>query len=104
MEIKFFDRTVEAFVEKLEGYTYAKTLRTLDLLEQFGNLLRMPHGKNIGHGLFELRVQGRQEVRILYAFSGKAIILLVGFFKKTQRIPRQWIDLAKKRLSSLDFK
>ena len=62
VEIIFFDPKLEDFVAGLERPTLAKTLRALDLLEQFGNELGMPHSKKIGSGLFELRVRGRHEV------------------------------------------
>jgi len=97
MDIKFCDHSIEDFIVKLDKPTLAKALRTLDLLEQFGNNLSMPHCKKIDHGLFELRVRGKQEVRIFYTFYKKTIILLTGFIKKSQRIPRQWINLAKRQ-------
>ncbi|MFA5792579.1 MAG: type II toxin-antitoxin system RelE/ParE family toxin [Candidatus Gracilibacteria bacterium] len=59
---------VEKFILKLEKPTIAKVLRTVDLLEKFGNDLGMPHSKKIRHNLFELRVRGGQEVRI-FAFK-----------------------------------
>lgn len=102
MEIRFFDQTIEDFITRLEKPVLAKTLRTLDLLEQFGNRLGMPHSKKIGLSLFELRVRSKQEIRIFYTFSGGAIILLLGFIKKSQQTPKRCIDLAKKRLNSID--
>lgn len=103
MEIRFFDQTIEDFITRLEKPILAKTLRTLDLLEQFGNHLGMPHRKKMGSNLFELRVRGKQEIRIFYTFNKKVIILLFGFIKKSQRTPKRCIDLAKKRLNSLDY-
>jgi phage-related protein len=103
ISIKFFNQNLEDFIARLETATLSKTLRTLDLLERFGNQLGMPHGKKIDDGLFELRVRGKREVRILYAFhKGKVIILLHAFIKKSQKIPRQHIALARRRLNSLD--
>jgi phage-related protein len=101
VEIIFFDPNLEDFIEGLERPTLAKILRTLDLLEQFGNGLGMPHSKKIGQNLFELRIRGKQEIRIFYTFRKNTIVLLSGFVKKSQRIPRQWILLAKRRLDSL---
>jgi hypothetical protein len=101
MEILFFDQDIEDFVGGLERQTLAKTLRTLDLLKKFGNSLGMPHSKKIGRNLFELRVRGKHEIRIIYTFHNKSIVLLLGFIRKNQRIPRHWIVLARKRLDSL---
>lgn len=69
MKIQIFDNTLEKFILSLEKITIAKVLRTIDLLEQFGFKLGPPHTKKIAHNLFELRIRGRQEVRIFYTFS-----------------------------------
>lgn len=63
MEIRI-GHTIEKFIEFLEKPTIAKVLRTIDLLEDFGPQLGMPHSKKIEDGLFELRIRGKQEVRI----------------------------------------
>ncbi|MFH1611478.1 MAG: type II toxin-antitoxin system RelE/ParE family toxin [Patescibacteria group bacterium] len=70
MQIFFYNKEVERFIEKLEKQTIGKVLRLLDLLEKFGNDLNMPYSKCIGGGLFELRVRGIQEVRF-YTLSEK---------------------------------
>lgn len=59
MEVIFFDEAVEIFLTKLEKPTIAKVLRTVDLLERFGNQLGMPHSKSVGRNLFELRIRGQ---------------------------------------------
>jgi phage-related protein len=103
MQIQFFNQGIEEFIAGLDKSTLAKTLRTLDLLEKFGNNLGMPHSKKIGDSLFELRVRGKKELRVLYTFrKGRIIILLHAFIKKTQRIEGKHLALAKERLKSLD--
>lgn len=102
MEIKFFNTDIEEFINKLDAQTTAKTLRTLDLLETFSNKLGMPHSKKIETHLYELRIRGTKEVRIIYCFHKNAIILLHAFIKKTQKLPQRTIELAKNRLNSLD--
>ena len=102
MTIKFFDSSVEHFIESLEKPAFAKVIRMLNLLQQFGNKLGMPHSKKINTSLFELRVRGQHEVRILYTFYKDTAILLHGFIKKSQRIPPREIATAKTRLRTLD--
>jgi len=82
----------------LEKPIIAKTLRTIDLLEQFGNKLVFPHSKKITGNLFELRVRGMQEIRVIYAFHNDAAIILRAFKKKTMRIPKREIEVAEQRL------
>ena len=102
-EIIFYDTNegkcpVEAFLESLSPILQAKALRTIDLLEQNGPLLREPYSKMIGDGLLELRVkQGNDIVRLLYFFIiGKKIIITNGFTKKTNKTPVSEIELAKR--------
>lgn len=102
MEIQIQDN-VENFIKELPELTAAKVLRTIDLLEKFGNELRYPHTKKIKNNLFELRIRGQQEVRIFYAFHKKEIVLLHGFIKKSQKIPKHELEYATKRLKDLDL-
>lgn len=102
MDIKFYDQCIEDFIASLDNPTIAKTLRTLDLLEKFGSKLGMPHSKKIDTNLFELRMRGKREIRIIYCFRKNSIIILHAFIKKTQKVPKKHIDLAKKRANSVD--
>lgn len=102
MEIKFFDSSIEKFIESLEPGTVAKVLRSIDLLEEFGWKLDMPHSKKISKNLFELRTRGVGEVRIFYTFRKTSTILLHGFSKKSQKTPQKEIRTATKKLLALD--
>ncbi|MBU1152292.1 type II toxin-antitoxin system RelE/ParE family toxin [Patescibacteria group bacterium] len=101
MKIKFFSEELEKFIVSLEKPAIARVLRTLDLLERFGNELGMPHSKKICPYLFELRVRGKQEIRIIYCFHKNVIILLHAFIKKSQKIPLSELKLARRRLKSI---
>jgi len=102
MEVIFFDEKIEIFLTTLEKQTIAKALRTIDLLECFGNQLGMPHSKNIDRKLFELRIRGRQEIRLIYTFHNNRAVILHGFVKKSQTIPKKDLDAAQQKLQSLD--
>jgi len=103
MKIIFFTKKIEHFIINLEKPIIAKILRTLDLLEKFGNKLGMPHSKKIDNDLFELRICGKKEIRIIYCFCNDTIILLHAFVKKTQKLSKKDVFLAKCRLKSIDF-
>lgn len=92
---------VNEFIVSLEESAIAKLLRTIDLLEKFGNQLQLPHSKSIGHGLFELRIHGRKEIRIFYGYHKKRAILLYGFIKKTPQIPRKELNIAQSKLKDI---
>lgn len=102
MRVQFFNDDIERFIRGLQKPTIAKVLRTLDLLEVLGNRLGMPHSKAIGGEIFELRVRGEQEVRFMYGFFRSGVIILHGFVKKSSRIPRNDVFVAKSRKSLLD--
>ena len=103
MEIRFFDKDLEIFISSLEKNTLAKLLRTIDLLEQFGFNLTLPHSKKIDNNLFELRIRGVLEVRIFYTFHRSVIVLLCGFVKKTQKIPKKHLDKVRRKLNECKF-
>lgn len=90
---------VEQFILGLDNKMQAKVFRLLNLLEEFGNQLSEPHSKHLEEGIYELRIkQSSNTTRVLYFFfAGKRIILTNGFVKKTQKTPRNEIELAKRR-------
>ena len=100
MKIILADPVAE-FIERLEKPTIAKVLRTLDLLEEFGADLGMPHSRAMGEGVFELRARGKQDIRLFYAFRGGAAHIVHGFMKKTPATPRHVLVLVKKRLDQI---
>ena len=102
-EITFYDTDdgkcpVQDFLDSLEAKLLAKTLRTIDLLETNGPLLREPYSKYLEDGIFELRTkQGSDIARVLYFFViGQRVVLTNGFIKKTQKTPIGEKNLAKK--------
>lgn len=101
MEVRILDSDLEKFIKSLEKPTIAKVLRIIDLLELFGNKLNMPHSKKVTGHLFELRIRGVQEVRILYVFNKEEAVLLNGFIKKSSRIPKKEISIALGKLNRL---
>ena len=80
----------QELLDSLEPKLLAKTLRTIDLLEMNGPLLREPYSKPLENGIFELRTkQGSDITRVLYFFIvGKKAVLTNGFIKKSQKTPK----------------
>jgi len=95
------ERPVAEFIKNQQPQAIAKIAHLIDLLEIHRNLLGMPHAKRLEQNLYELRVKGKEEIRIIYGFVGKTIYLLSGFKKQKQRTPRKEIETARKRLISL---
>lgn len=95
-------KPVEEFIDKLDEGTKSKVLRILELLEEYGPALRMPYSKKISSNLFELRVRGKIEIRIFYAFKQNLIYPLHAFVKKTQTTPRRELETALQILKLLN--
>lgn len=105
-EVIFFEtprgeKIVKEFIKSFDEKTVSKIGREIDLLEKHGPFLGMPHSKKLAKDLYELRVRGRQEVRIIYGFINKTIYLLHAFLKKTQKTPPKEINTAGGRFKGL---
>jgi phage-related protein len=88
---------VQEFLLGLDKKTYVRFLKSFDLLKERNVQAREPLVKHIEGKLWELR---EEIYRIIYVFfTGKRIVLLHGFTKKTQKTPRREIELALKYLS-----
>ncbi len=96
------DRTpVEDFILSLSDSTIAKIFSRFELLELLGPDLGMPNVKRIVGTLYELRIRGREEVRLLFAISKTNIYVVHGFKKKKDRIPLKEIKIAQSRLTQI---
>lgn len=95
------EKPVEEFIKSQQQKTKSKISQAVDLLEEYGLVLTMPHVRKLTRKIFELRVRGQEEIRILFAASGKNIYLLHGFKKKTQKTPPKEIEIAQKRFETI---
>ena len=68
-----------------------------------GSNLGLPHTKSLNDGLFELRLKSKEGIsRVFYCTKvGKNIVMLHSFVKKSQKIPKKEIDVARKRLKEV---
>ncbi|NYT61455.1 type II toxin-antitoxin system RelE/ParE family toxin [Alcaligenaceae bacterium] len=83
----------------------ARFLHISELLEELGpQNVGMPHVRHLEGKLWEMRMTGRDGIaRALYvARTGKLLMVLHVFIKKTQRTPRKNIEIAYERLRSLN--
>ena len=78
----------------------ARLAQIFDLLQDKGTSVGMPYVRSIVNTkLYEIRVEQSTNIyRIFYfAYTGRRLILLHGFQKKTQKTPKKEIELAEKR-------
>lgn len=88
------------FVNSLDVKAKSKIINAIDLLEEFGVRLGLPHVKKlIGTPLWELRIVSGNNIRIFYvAMAGKSFLFLHAFQKKKQKTDRREIKIAIERL------
>jgi phage-related protein len=72
-----------------------------DLLANLGHTLPMPYSKKLTKELSELRIKGKNEIRIIYTQINGIYILLHAFAKKTQKTPFKEIQIAENRRLTL---
>lgn len=89
---------VKDFLDSLDIKMRAKLVGEIKLLEEKGNMLRLPYSEHLDDGIFELRAKvGSDITRVLYFFYFEGrIILTHGFTKKTPKTPSREIEKAKK--------
>src|SRR5690242_3580141 len=95
------DKIVDEFILSQQPQAKAKIAHTIKLLENHGNRLGMPHSKALRSGLYELRIRGKEELRIFYCFKGRTIWLIHGFKKQTPETPQREIEVALQRMKTL---
>jgi phage-related protein len=102
-EIQYFHERVYAEVQSWPVDVLADYARLVELLTEHGPILRLPHSRAFGDGLFELRPRGRSGIgRAFYCFlMGKRVVVLHAFIKKSQQTPDKELNLARKRLKEV---
>lgn len=100
--VRFYDDKVAAGIKNWPSKLFAKFLWVVDLIEKLGlHNVGMPHIKPIGKGLFEIRVKSVDGIgRAMFCMVEKeTIVILSEFIKKSQKTPKQEIELALKRMN-----
>jgi len=101
--IEYFNSDVEDNILSLPSGLQARYFRLTDMMLIHGSNLGLPHTKSLSDGLFELRLKNKEGIgRVFYCTKiGKNIVMLHSFVKKSQKIPKKEIDIARKRLKEV---
>jgi len=92
---KQYDKVWTEIYESCDDDTRDVLDSHLDLLERNGSQSDRPISAPLGDGIFELRAKN---VRMLFYFGkNRDIIFVHGIIKKVRKVPREDIELAKKR-------
>lgn len=102
-EIKYYSESVQLQILELPDTLAARYIVLTRRMLAIGPNLGEPHTKAMGGGLFELRLKGAQGIaRVFYCtLIGKRIVMLHSFVKKSQRTPKQELEVAQSRLKEI---
>ncbi|MEA3360060.1 MAG: type II toxin-antitoxin system RelE/ParE family toxin [Thermodesulfobacteriota bacterium] len=101
--ITFYNEKVEKKTLLFPKGILANFLHIVEMLEECGPALGKPYTTPIGGGLFEIRAKGKEGIgRSLFCtIKGREVIILHSFIKRSQKIPKKEIDLARKRMKEV---
>lgn len=92
-------------IEALPADMRARLEHIVRLIAEFGlERVREPHVKHLEGALWEMRLKGRSGIaRAIYlTATGRRIVIVRAFRKKTQKTPRREIELALRRAEELE--
>jgi phage-related protein len=98
--VEVLNDTVEAELDRWPREVRAALVKIVERIEAVGLMnVHEPHVKHIEGKLWEMRPSGDdQEGRALYVTaSGRRVVIVLAFIKKTRKTPRQMIELAFER-------
>lgn len=87
------------FLLSLEARAQAKADRYFSYLRTQGPDLPRPYADVVQGKIRELRVRfGTQQIRFLYFFEDRSVILVSGFVKKASAVPVEELERAERRM------
>jgi len=94
---------VKEFIDHLSDKQKTKILRLFLTIENYGLSSIIPHTKKlIGTPLWEIRILGKDNIRIMYVSQQtESIVILHGFIKKDQKTPTKELNIALQRYYQL---
>lgn len=95
---------VDAEILALPPGLQARLVRLLETVESLGlERMREPHVKHLEGKLWELRVKASEGIArgIYVAISGRRVVVLHVFVKKTQKTPLRALEIARARLTEV---
>ncbi len=102
--VETLNEIVDAEVEALPADMRARLAHIAKLIEEMGlERVGEPHLKHLDGRLWEMRLTGRSGIsRALYvAATGRRVVIVRAFIKKTQKTSRHEIELALARAKTI---
>lgn len=102
--VVFVNAAAEAELDALPRDMQMRFARIADLIREFGlSGVHEPYVKHLTGKLWEMRLKGRDGIaRSIYvSASGRRVVVLRTFVKKTQKTPRREIEIALARMKDI---
>ena len=98
--VEFLDRDVQAELYAMPADIIASFIRIMDMIESYGlERMREPYVKHLEGAVWEMRMKGKDGIaRAAYVTAtGRRVVVVHVFPKKTQKTPRREIQIALRR-------
>lgn len=101
--IEFFNESVRDEIFGWPAGIRASFTRIAERMTEHGPNLGLPYTRAMGEGLFEIRAKGQEGIgRALFcAVTGRRVVILHGFIKKTEQTPAKALDTARRRMKEV---
>ncbi len=102
-EIGYYAEDVQDAITAFPAGIQARYIHLTERMVAFGPDLGMPHTRAMGQGLFELRMKAKEGIgRALFCvLSGRRIMMLRAFIKKSAKTPQNELKTARARLKEV---
>ena len=102
-KIEYCNDTVQREILALPSGLLARYIHLTDRMLGFGPNLGTPHTRAMDKGLFELRLKAAEGIARVFYFvrTGRSIVMLHQFVKKTQKTPAKELKIARHRMKEL---
>lgn len=101
--ITYYSDSVQEEILAMPAGFLGRYLRYSDRIEIYGPDLGMPHTRAMGEGLFELRLKAAEGIaRVFFCtLTGRKIVILHQFMKKSDKTPRRELAIAIRRMKEV---
>jgi phage-related protein len=102
--VETLNHLVDAEIEALPPLLNARLIRLMEMVENIGlERMREPHVKHIEDKIWELRAKAAEGIaRAFYiTITGRRIIILHAFVKKSDKTPRGALETARNRMKDV---
>ena len=102
-KIQYYSEKVRYRIDQWPPGIRAYYARITEKMQIYGPNLGMPFTRSMGQGLFEIRARGKEGIGRAFfcALVENEILILHAFIKKSQKTPKNDLEIARQRLKEV---